>query len=77
MKTDRPFSGRSVLCTGMGLVVYVLQLLIDDLRIYLGGGDVRMSQHFLDRGQIGAVLQKMGGKGMPQSVGGDLLLDPG
>ena len=36
-----------------------------------------MSQHFLNRQQICAVFQQMGGKGMAQCVRCDLLLNPG
>ena len=34
-----------------------------------------MSQHFLNRAKIRAVLQKMGGKGMTKRMGCDFLLD--
>ena len=34
-----------------------------------------MTQHLLNRSQIGAVFQQVYGKGMAQGVGGDILLD--
>ena len=36
-----------------------------------------MSQHLLDGVQVGAVGQEVGREGVPQGVGGDLLLDLG
>ena len=40
-----------------------------DVGINLGGGDVGMPQHFLNTAQISAVIEKMGGEGMPNYMG--------
>lgn len=37
-----------------------------------GGSDVFMPQKFLDRANIRAILQQMGGEGVPQSMATDL-----
>lgn len=44
-----------------------------DVGINLGGADVRVSQHFLDGPQVGAVIKQMGGKGMTQRMGRHVL----
>ena len=43
-----------------------------DMRVNLRRRDVCMPQHGLQRPQIRAACQKMGGKGMPQDMGADL-----
>ena len=40
--------------------------------IDLRGGDVGVAEQFLDRPQVSATAQHMGGKAVPQSVGADL-----
>lgn len=42
-----------------------------DFGVNLGGGDVGMAEHHLDRTQVGTARQQMGGKGMAQHVGTD------
>ena len=59
----------------MRLVIDVLQLLFHKLGIDLRRGDIRMAEHFLDRMDIGAVFQKMCGKGMAQRMRRDVLID--
>ena len=61
----------------MGFVVDILQLLVDQLGIDLGGRNVRVSQHLLDGVEIRAVFQQMGGKGVAQGVRGDFCLNSG
>ena len=39
-----------------------------DMRIDLGGGDIGVTEHFLDNAQRSAVLQQMAGKGVAQGV---------
>lgn len=46
------------------------------LRVELGRGDIGMSQHHLYGPQIGPIHQQMGGKGMPEHMGGDVLFNP-
>ena len=40
-----------------------------DMGVNLSGSDVGMPQHFLNAAQIGAVIEKMGGEGMPNYMG--------
>ena len=61
----------------VGFVVDILQLLVDQLGIDLGGRNVRVSQHLLDGVEIRAVFQQMGGKGVAQGVRGDFCLNSG
>ena len=61
---------------GMGFHVHVPELLIHHLGIDLGGGDVRVAQHLLDGFQIRPVFQQMGGEGVAQGVGRDILHNP-
>ena len=44
------------------------QVLRFDVSINLRGGDVGMSEHFLNRAQVGAALQQMRCKRMAQRV---------
>ena len=39
-----------------------------DMRVYLGGRDVGMSQQFLHNAQIRTILQEMTGKGVTQDM---------
>ena len=48
-----------------------------EVGIDFGCGNARMPQHFLDKTEVGTVLQKVGSKGMPKGVRGDFLLDVG
>ena len=41
------------------------------MRIDLGGRDIGMTQHLLERAQIGSMGQQMAGEGMAQDVGRD------
>ena len=45
--------------------------------IDLGSGDGFMPQHGLDGAQIGPAFQEVGGKAVAESVGADVLLQPG
>jgi len=44
------------------LAVDVAQLLVGDVGIYLGGGDIAVSQEFLDGPEVDALVQEVGGK---------------
>ena len=48
-----------------------------EVGIDFGCGNARMPQHFLDKTEVGTVLQKVDSKGMPKGVRGDFLLDIG
>ncbi len=52
-------------CSGMSLVVDILQLLLNHVGVYLCGGDIRMAQHLLNGSQVCSVLQQVGCKGVP------------
>ena len=49
--------------------VYHLESLALDVRVYLGRGYVRVSQHNLDRSQVGAALEEVGRERMPEGMG--------
>ena len=61
----------------MVALVNIAQAVGGDLGIYLRCGYIRMAQHLLHGPQIGAVLQQVGGKGMPQGMRGNLPVDAG
>lgn len=46
-----------------------------DMCIYFGGGDLLMSKHLLDREQVGATFQQMGGEGMTERMRAYVLFD--
>ena len=58
--------------TGVMLGVDPLQPGPGVVGVELGGGDVGVSQHHLDRPQIRPADQEMGGEGMAQDMGRDL-----
>ena len=60
---------------GVGLAVDILDFLVHQTGVYLGGRDVRVAQHLLDGTQVRTVLQQVGGEGVAQGVGRDVLLD--
>ena len=62
---------------GMAAGVDLLQMLIHHLGIHLSGGDVTVSHQLLNRAQIRTIFQQMYGETVAQSVGRDLLVDPG
>ena len=59
----------------MCIVIYILELLLDELRIHVRGGYIGVAEHFLYRVYICAVLEQMCGKGVAQRVRGDILVD--
>jgi len=61
----------------MKLFVLGLQPVPVDMGVNLRGGNIRVTQHLLNRSQIGPALQKMGGKRMPQRMRLYFLFDPG
>ena len=60
---------------GVGLTVDIFDLLIHQVGVDLGGRNVRVAQHLLDGTQVRTVLQQVGGEGVAQGVGRDVLLD--
>ena len=61
---------------GVKLLVEPLQAFPRDVGIYLGSGQVGMTQHHLNAAQVRPVLQQMGGKGMAKGVGRNILEYP-
>ena len=57
--------------------VNVAEAVAGDVRVNLRGADGRVPEQFLDDPQIGAVLEQMGGKAVPQHVRRDVALDAG
>lgn len=53
----------------VGFIIYFLQPGGGDMGINLGGGDAFMSEQFLDAAKVGAVVQQMSRKGMPECMG--------
>ena len=56
--------------------MHFFQILSVNMGIDLGGDDVRMAQHFLDRAKVGPAFKKVSGEGMPERMGGNFLFDP-
>ena len=52
--------------------VFPVQVGID-----LCGGDAFVSQHFLDGAEVGAAFDEVGGEGVTEGMGGDVLCDTG
>ena len=46
----------------MGLIIHRQQLVRREVRIFLRGVERGVAQHFLDRAEIGPLVQQMGGK---------------
>src|SRR5512136_1327946 len=65
-----PGSGPGVMTT-----MDLLQSILRDVGIDLGGGDVGVAQHHLDGADVRTTLQEVGGKGVAQGVRGNLLAD--
>lgn len=59
----------------MRLLIYGLQLLLDHMSVYLGGGDVCVSQHLLNGAQVSAIFQQMYREAVPQRMGRHVLAD--
>ena len=61
----------------MGRVVGVAEAFLGDVGVDLGRGEGGVAQKGLHAAEIGPVVEKMGGEGMPQLVGGDIEGDVG
>ena len=78
--------GKLGLFVGFSFGCFVSWVMFDDFTpqtmgvhvgVYFGGSDAFMSQHALDGTQVGSAFQQVGGEGMPEGVGADVLLKPG
>ena len=61
----------------MRLVIYILELLLDELRIHMRGGYIGVTQHFLNILKLRAVFKQMRGKRMTQSMRRNIFYDSG
>ena len=61
---------------GMVLIVNSAQAFAADVRVDLRGPDVGVSEHELQRAQVGAPLQKMRGEGVADHVGREPSANP-
>ena len=59
----------------MKLAVQILEVLAGDVGVYLSRRYIHMTEHYLHGSQIGAALQQMRGKRMPQTVGRNFFMD--
>lgn len=71
-----PFSwDEEILCLWMIFVVDRLQILLDQLRIDLRGGNVAVSKHLLNGAQISTIFKQMRRKAVPERMRRNILLD--
>ena len=52
----------------MKFLVYLLELLIGDVGVDLGGGDGGVAEHALDAADVGSIGKQIGGKTVAQGV---------
>ena len=67
----------SSLQVALKFVVHFLEMRVGYVSVDLGGGDIAVPQHRLNRAQVGAIHQQVGSKRVAQSVRGDMLGDAG
>ena len=58
-------------------VVDLPQTRLQHVRVYLRRREIGMAEHQLDRAQVGAAIEQMGGKGVPQNVRAHRARQPG
>ncbi len=61
----------------MGLVINRHQVFHAQVGIALGGGEAGVPEEFLDVADAGPAIQQVGGEGMAQGMGADLLAEGG
>ena len=76
MKTNRHACPTRDLRPRMGFPVDLLQMRRGHVRVDLRGGEIGVAQHLLDGPQVGAPLEQVGGEGVTQRVGGDVVGQP-
>ena len=57
-----------------GLLVDGFEVVVQDMRVYLGRADVRVAEHFLDVTHAGSAAEHFSGAGMTEAVGGNEVL---
>lgn len=70
-------SSSDTLQIALKFVVYFLEMRVGHVSVDLGGGDIAVPQHRLNRAQVGTIHQQVGSKRVAQSVRGDMLGDAG
>lgn len=60
---------------GMKFFIRFAEMLVGDVRVYLGRGDATMAEHALDATYIGTVHEKIGSETMPHGVRTDVFRD--
>ena len=68
MQKDRTGAANITSAAGVMLAVQVLQALAGDMRVDLRSRQIAVAQQQLDDAQIGAAIQQVGRKGVPQAV---------
>lgn len=53
----------------------LFEVLVGDVGVDLGGGDVGVAEHGLDGADVGAVHEEVGGEAVAEGVGGDVFGD--
>lgn len=61
---------------GMALSVHLPQAIFGDGGIDLGGRKAAVAEHFLDRANVGAGVQKVSGEAVPQAMGAETAPQP-
>ena len=65
----------AILWSGMMGRIQCAQALLDHVRIDLGGGDIDMAKHVLERPEISPSFEQVRRKGMPQRMGAEGFID--
>lgn len=61
----------------MGIVIHLFHFVGGEVGVYLGGAEGLMSEEFLDDAEIGPIVEHMGGKAVPESMGADSGVEAG
>ena len=62
---------------GVEFLVYFFEVLVGNVGVNLGGGDVGVAEHGLHGADVGAVHEEVGGEAVTEGVGGDVFRDAG
>ena len=59
------------------MVVDFAEAAAGDVGVDLGGAEAGVAEEFLDGAEVGAVFEEMGGEGVAEGVGSDVVLGAG
>ena len=62
---------------GVEFLVYFFEVLVGNVGVNLGGGDVGVAEHGLHGADVGAVHEEVGGEAVTEGGGGDGFRDAG